>query len=70
MVLKSQKDPAFQIPSGSMPTPFPDAITALNGLGIDLLPPRDDELEKVIEKDRRRLPRQVVHTPSGGVSLG
>ncbi len=68
--IQIKKDPALQVPVGSMPKPFPDAITALNGLGIDLLPPRDDELEKVIDKDERRLPRPVVRTPSGGFSLG
>ncbi len=63
--IQVKKDPAFQIPANLAPTPFPDAITALNRLGIDLMPPHDDELEKVIEKDRRRLPRAVVRTSTG-----
>ncbi|RUL88170.1 hypothetical protein [Tautonia sociabilis] len=67
--IRVKKDSAYQIPADSTPTPFPDAITALNGLGIDLLPPRDDELEKVVEKDRNRRPRPVAGTPSGGVTL-
>lgn len=69
--IQVKKDPSLQIPAGTTPTmPLPDPITALNRLGIDLLPPRDDELEKVIEKDDRRPRRPVVRTPSGGVSLG
>jgi hypothetical protein len=38
-------------------------------MGIDLLPPRDDEIEKVIEKDDQRPARQVIGTPNGGVTL-
>jgi hypothetical protein len=68
--IQVRKDPALQVQVGSMPTPFPDAITALNGLGIDLLPPRDDELEKVIEKDDQRPRRPLTRTASGGISLG
>lgn len=67
--IQAKKDPALQVPAGSIPTPLPDAITALNGLGIDLLPPRDDELEKAIEKDDHRPRRPVACTPSGGITL-
>lgn len=67
--IQVKKDPALQVPANPVTTPFPDAITALNRLGIDLLPPRDDELEKVIEKDDRRPRRPVVRTASGGVTL-
>ncbi len=68
--IQVKKDPALQVPANPMPTtPFPDAITALSRMGIDLLPPRDDELEKVIEKDDRRPRRPVVRTASGGVTL-
>jgi hypothetical protein len=68
--IQVKKDPALQAPVVSVPTPFPDAIMALNGLGIDLLPPRDDELEKVIEKDNQRPRRPLTRTASGGISLG
>lgn len=48
---------------------LPDAVTALNRLGIDLLPPRDDEIKKIIEKDKERPARRPVRTPGGGVAL-
>jgi hypothetical protein len=68
--IQVKKDPALQVPAHQLlTTPFPDAITGLNRMGIDLLPPRDDELEKVIEKDDRRPCRSVVRTASGGVTL-
>lgn len=68
--IQVRKDPALQIPASPTPTmPMPDAITALSRMGIDLLPPRDDEIERVIEKDKQRRPRPVVRTPGGGVTL-
>jgi hypothetical protein len=50
-------------------TPLPDCTTSLSRMGIGLLPPRDDEIEKVIEKDDQRSARQVIGTPNGGVTL-
>jgi len=48
---------------------MPDAVSLMNRLGIDLLPPRSDEIEKIVEKDKQRLPRRVVRTSNGGVTL-
>jgi hypothetical protein len=68
--IQIKKDPALQVQARPMPAaPFHDAITALGRMGIDLMPPRDDEIQKVIEKDEQRPARRVARTPSGGVSL-
>ena len=48
---------------------MPDAVSLMNRLGIVLLPPRSDETERLVEKDKQRLPRRVVRTPGGGVTL-
>jgi hypothetical protein len=48
---------------------LPDAMTALNRLGIDLLPPRNDEIEMMVEKDKRRPARRPARTASRGVTL-
>lgn len=37
----------------------PAGAEGLKRLGIDLLPPRQDELENLVEKDKRRPPRRL-----------
>ena len=55
----------------NVPLPvLPDTVTALSRMGIDLLPPRNDEIERIVRVDKGRLPRRAVRTPNSGVTLG
>jgi hypothetical protein len=47
---------------------MPDDLSMLRLFGIDLLPPRDDELEALVKKDERRPRRKLPVRPPPATS--
>ncbi|WP_406699109.1 hypothetical protein V5E97_09535 [Singulisphaera sp. Ch08] len=48
---------------------MPDAVTAFYRQDNDLLPPREDEIKKVVDNKKAHQARRPVRTPGGDIYL-